>query len=159
MTGNPLFVFAGGQMTDLPPFTLTDFVGSELMEIVSPADPADALNYAITTLQLAFLLGAFVYQPTEVVVGTVYNVLPSDTRILVKKTIGSATSIVFGLSQAQPLPVLVKDLKGDADVNPITITFTGGQLADGLSTVTINTPYGGYWINPLAEGGWYLGTG
>lgn len=156
MASNPPSVFAGGQMTDLPPFTLTDFVGTELMEIVSPADPAEALNYAITTLQLAFLLGAFVYQPTEITAGTVYNVLPSDTRILVKKTIGSATSIVFGSALAQPLPVLVKDVKGDADVNPITITFTGGQLADGLSSITINTPFGSYWLNPLAEGGWYL---
>ena len=52
-----------------------------------------------------------------------------------------------------------KDLKGDADAHNITVTFSGGQLADGLASVVIATKYGAYWFNPLASGGWYITTG
>lgn len=37
---------------------------------------------------------------------------------------------------------MIKDCSGDADTNNITIQGSGGQLVDGSSGATINTPHG-----------------
>jgi len=87
------------------------------------------------------------------------TVTSSDSRILINKTVGAATSVVMPSSVAIVQSILVKDLKGDAPTNNITVTFTGGELADGLSSVVISTAYGAYWFSPLVSGGWYLTTG
>lgn len=151
-----LDTFAGGQMTDLPNYSGA-FDPTALFEIVSPGNPAQAVNYSLTLLQLSALILAANYQPTFVLAGSVYDSVATDTRILVNKTIGSATSVVLLPSQNYLLPVLVKDLKGDAGTNPITVTFSAGQTLDGLAPaqVVISNPYGFYWFNPLASGGWY----
>jgi hypothetical protein len=151
----PLGIFQGGQMTDLPPFPFTVDL-TALIEIVSPGNEIAGVNYAATALQLGQLIGGVIYsQPTFVLAGSVYNSIITDTRILVNKTIGSATSIVLAPSAGYQLPVLVKDLKLDAATNPITVTFSGGQTLDGLSQIVINNTGGYFWFNPLASGGWY----
>ena len=87
--------------------------------------------------------------------------LTTDTRIVVDKTIGSPTSIVVPLASAMayPFPVIIKDGKGDAGngTNLITITFTGGQLIDGQSSIVIDNAYGWVTINPFPVTGasWY----
>ncbi len=106
-------------------------------------------------LMFAAVLGS---SPTIITSGSSYTAVATDSRILVNKTIGSATSIVFPLAATMNYSVLVKDLKGDAATNHITITFTGGQRADGLSSVPINSNYGAYWLTPKS-GGYYLTTG
>lgn len=142
-------------MTDLPPFPFSNDL-TALFEIVSPGNAANGVNYSITALQLAALINGVVFaSPTFVKSGAVYNSVGTDTRILVQKTIGSATSVILAPSTSYFNPVLVKDLKGDSDVNPITVTFSGGQLMDGLNQVVINNPFGYFWFNPLATGGWY----
>lgn len=151
---NPLLNdFQGGQMTDLPAYAGgVDLTA--LVEIVSPGNAANGVNYSITLAQLFAIFSSYP-TPTFIIDGSVYHSSGSDTRILVKKTIGSATSVLLASSTAYLLPVLVKDLKGDADANPIAVTFSGGQLLDGLATITINNPFGYFWFNPLASGGWY----
>lgn len=137
--------------------------GAELHWIVSPGNAAQGVLYNITLTTEAAFFGAFPFLNTEIIkAGATYNVLTTDTRILVNKTLGSPTSIVFPLagSMQYPYGVLVKDLKGDAPTNGITISFTGGELCDGLSTIPINTVYGWYTINPVPGGGaWYLTYG
>jgi hypothetical protein len=137
--------------------TLTGpLTGSEVIYIVSPGNAAQGNSYQVSTLTLAQYFSAFTFgSPTIITTGTAYNSIATDTRILINKTIGSATSIVLNTSQLYILPVLVKDLKGDSETNPITVTFSGGQLLDGLSQVVINNPFGYFWFNPLASGGWY----
>lgn len=155
---NPLLnVFEGGQMTDLPSFPGTLDL-TALFEIVSPGNAQLGVNYSITAAQLALLLNGVIFaSPTIITSGAVYNSVATDTRILVNKTVGSATSVVLLSSVAYSGPVLVKDLKGDAGTNPITVTFSGGQTLDGLipAQVIINNPYGYFWFNPLKSGGWY----
>jgi hypothetical protein len=153
---NPLLdIFTGGQMTDLPSYP-GGIDLTALFEIVSPGSAAAGVNYNITSAALAALLnGAQFASPTFVLSGATYNSAGTDTRILVNKTVGSATSVVLLSSASYSQPVLVKDLKGDAGTNNITITFSGGQLFDGLSSIVINNPYGYIWLNPLAAGGWY----
>lgn len=152
-----LGIFTGGQMTDLPEFTGTSFDGTELFEVVAPGSAALGINYRITSQQLATLLQLLVGgAPTFVINEAVYNSVPTDTRILVDNTAPQSTSIVLDASADYSFPVLVKDLDGLAsDTDPITVTFSGGELMDGLSQVVINNPYGYMWFNPLAAGGWY----
>lgn len=37
---------------------------------------------------------------------------------------------------------MVKDCSGDANTNNITVVGTGGQLVDGASAASVNSPYG-----------------
>lgn len=144
-------------MTDLPPFPFSLDL-TALFEIVSPGNAANGVNYSITSAQLALLINGSIYAaPTFVTSGSMYPSVGTDSRILVNKTVGSATSVVLASSTSYLLPVLVKDLKGDAGTNPITVTFSGGQTLDGLAPaqVVINNPYGYFWFNPLSSGGWY----
>jgi hypothetical protein len=159
-----LFVPLDGRICSQNPLSGPLF-GGEAMEIVSSGVAAAATNangntYQITLLTLAAWFSAFPSLNTEIVTaGSVYDILPTDTKILVNKTLSSATSVVFPLvnTMTYDQPVLVKDVKGDAATNPITITFTGGQLCDGLSSITINVAYGWVTINPVPGGnGWYM---
>ncbi len=110
----------------------------------------------VVTYSSASAVNDLLATPTEITSGATYNSVATDKRILVKKTVGSATSIVLSAAATKEGPVLVKDIKGDADVNAITVTFTGGDTADGLASVPINFKYGGYWFNPISTGNWYL---
>jgi len=58
-----------------------------------------------------------------------------------------------------PYGILIKDLKGDAATNPITINFTGGELCDGLTSgqISIQNPYGWVTIAPVpGASAWYM---
>ncbi len=156
-------VFVGGQMTDLPTFPGAQLVGNELFEIVSPPNVDQALNYSVSSGLLALMIvgisnpGIFVLDG-----GTApapFIPLNTISRYLFKTTLALPSFVQFDLASTYPGPILIKDQKGDADVRPITVTFSGGQLVDGLATVTISTPYGGYWFTPLPDNsGFYLGT-
>jgi hypothetical protein len=88
--------------------------------------------------------------------GSPLNVLTTDTAILFNKTIGSASYAIMPLADSMSSSFLFKDLKGDADTNPITISFSGGELCDGVSTVTIPTSYGWVRVAPVTGGAsWY----
>ena len=143
-----------GRITSLTSLRGSSLTGTEVMYIVSPGNAQLGNSYQITLTDLASFFSSSGL-PTFVTSGSVYDSVSTDTRILVNKTIGSATSIVLDNSTNYPLPVLVKDLKGDAATNPITVTFTGGQLIDGLSSIVISNNYGYFWFNPLSSGGWY----
>lgn len=152
-TQNPfLNDFQGGQMTDLPAYPGTLDL-TALMEIVSPGTSANGVNYAITLAQLALIIGSG-GAPTFITSGATYASVQTDTKILVNKTIGSETAITLLAASSYFQPILIKDLKGDADSNPITINFTGTY--DGIaSPLTINTEYGFIWFYPLASGNFY----
>jgi len=160
----PDTIWQGGQMTDLPGFTGT-FDGTELFEIVAPGNASDGLNYSITSAELVALIAQYQSAALVITSGATlvspYSVPLLPSRFLIKKTIPSASYINFLSSVNYPAPVMIRDIAGNADANPITVSFAGAETADGLSTVTINTPYGGYIFNPLpaAAGlGFYIGT-
>lgn len=147
-----------GRLTSQSILTGT-LTGSEVMYIVSPGNAALGVSYQITTQTLASFFAAFPELNTTIIKsGASYNALTTDTRILVQKTIGSATSIVLPMSTTMQYPfgVFIKDLKGDAESNPITVSFTGTETCDGLSTLIINNNYGWVTVNPIpGESGWY----
>lgn len=152
-------VYNGGQMTDLPEF-VGPFDGTELFEIVAPGNVTEGINYAVTADLLAAFIGQVQALPTIITsgatVGSHYAALVTDTRILLNKTIASASYIDLGSATARGvLPIMVRDLKGDANTNNISVSFTG--TADGLSSpIVIDAPYGGWVFNPLPNGNWYL---
>lgn len=153
-------IFTGGQMTDLPLFTGGALDGTELFEVVAPGNAEFGVNYSITSGQLAFLIPIIIYQPKFLTAGAndpgdPLVVGPSVTRLLVNKTVGSATYLQLDLASTFRLPLLIKDLKGDSDVNPITVTFSDGETIDGLTEVVISNKFGYFWFNPLAAGNWY----
>jgi hypothetical protein len=151
----PIFVPSDGRLTSQNVLTGA-LTGSEVMYIVSPGNAQSGNSYQIKTSTLAaFFTASLVGAPTIIRSGDTYDSVATDTRILVNKTVGSATSVVLLTSQSYTFPVLVKDLKGDSATNPITVTFSSGQTIDGLSSVTINNPFGYFWFNPLASGNWY----
>lgn len=154
MVANPLLEeFQSGQMTDLPTYP-GGVDPTALFEVVSPGNAANGVNYSISAADMAVLIGVAAYHNTIITAGASYNSLNTDTRILINKTIGSATTVNLLAGSAYGQPVLVKDLKGDADVNPITITFPGTY--DGVaSPIIINTARGWVWFNPLATGNFY----
>lgn len=140
-------------MTDLPPYPGTVDL-TALFEIVSPGTAKDGVNYSITLSKLALLINETIFAPTFVTSGSTYNSVSSDTRILVNKTIGSPTSIVLLGAASYLQPVLIKDIKGDAFTNNITVSFAGTY--DGIaSPLRITTNYGWIWMNPLPNGNFY----
>lgn len=134
------------------------------MEIVSPGNAALGVTYQVTTAILAAFMSSFPFLNTEFITAgatlvTPYNVLTTDTRILFNKIIGSPSYSVLPLASTMTYGggVLFKDLKGDASTNNITISFTSGELCDGLSQIIINNDYGWVTVNPVPGGGsWYL---
>lgn len=80
---------------------------------------------------------------TVVVSGATYTVLSTDAVIFVNKTVGSATGIVLPAAPNLGRRIIVKDAKGDAATNNITITAS--QTIDGTAGATgrvINTNFG-----------------
>lgn len=167
MTTPEIPVFVGGQMTDLPPFTLVQFDGTELFEVVAPGDPALGLNYSITSARLAALITRLVQTAVYLAdgqhntPGDPYVVPATVARVYVNKTAAEPTYVQFAAAAGYPIDVLVADVAGTVDGagNGITVTFSGGELADGIATIPITTPYGGYIFQPLQIlAAWRLGT-
>lgn len=111
--------------------------------------PSSVLNYQNNTVVVDGNL-------IPATAGSPYTVGFNTNRVLVNKTIGAATAIVLPLGALKQGPVLVKDTKGDAGTNNITVTFLGGESGDGQTSWVIQNGYGGIWFNPLATGSYYL---
>ncbi len=148
-----------GQITSLS--VLNSLLGNEVQEIVSPGNAANGNSYQVSVVTLAAWFSAFPFLNTETItagatLASPYDVETTDTRILFNKTIGSASYALLPLSSSMvyPFPILFKDLKGDAATNNITLSFSGGQLCDGLSSIVLSNAYDWAYIAP-GSSGWY----
>lgn len=70
--------------------------------------------------------------------GASYAMAYNDSVVRVNKTIGSATAITLKANPAIGDRVTIIDGKGDAGINPITITPASG-LVNGAANVVMNT--------------------
>lgn len=130
--------------------------GTAVIDIVSPGNAALGNSYQVTLNTLATFFGSF-GTPTVVQAGATYNSVVADTRILIDLTVAGALSIVMLSSSSYTQPVLIKDIKGNVDpTHTATITFSGGELADGQTSIPLQTAYAGVWLNPLPAS---VGTG
>jgi hypothetical protein len=53
-------------------------------------------------------------------------------------------------------PVQIKDGKGDADTNNITVLFNGTEKADNFTSIIIRSKYGSVAFAPNPAGGWVV---
>lgn len=67
-----------------------------------------------------------------------YDVLSSDSVVIVNKGTGAATQVNFPASPKTGRYLIVKDGKGDAGANNITVSGNGKNI-DGSSTNVIST--------------------
>ncbi len=158
---NPTTYPSDGRLTTLQNFPGA-ISGSELMEIVSPGNPALGINYNITLAQLAFYFVAggtnVINLTTGATLGTPYNVSTTANIVLFNKGAASPSYAVLPLANTMSSlnPVLFKDRNGDAFTDNITISFSGGEACDGSSTVVLNNAYAWARIAPYpGGGGWY----
>lgn len=149
-----------GRVTSLT--SLTEIFGNETLSIVAPNSAALGNSYQVTTAVMALYFAAFPSLNTTIIIAgatllSPYAIADTVSRLLFNKTIGSASYAVAPLAADLLFqgPMLIKDLKGDANTNNITITFTGGELCDGQSTLIIDNNYGWVTINPIPDGGGY----
>lgn len=92
-------------------------------------------------------------------VGSPFIVPTGVNEVLVNKTVGAATWIQFALASTYgATAILVKDIKGDAATNNITIQFTGGETVEGLTTIVLSTNYASIRLTPLPGGGGFFIT-
>jgi hypothetical protein len=147
---SPTFTPVDGQITSLPvlPLALT---GTEVMEIVSPGNANAGNSYQATTATFAAFYAAYsALNRTVITSGATYNAVTTDTQIFVDKTVGSVTQILLppSLTMAYASAILIKDWKGDAATNPITIVFSSSETCDGQTSVVINNAYGWVYLLP-----------
>lgn len=157
-TENANVIPLDGRVTSLQLFTIF-LAFTEVMEMVTPNNQTTGQNYQITTALLALYFGSFPFlNTTKVTQGSTYPIKTTDTRLLVVTGSVAPTALVAPLaaSMLAPFPVLIKDVVGNAFNDNITITFSGGELCDGQSSVVISSDYGWVTINPIpGGGGWY----
>jgi hypothetical protein len=136
------------------------FIGTERMPIIIPDTTVSTgfTNRAITLAELSTLVPFGAFPPTILTsgatTGSPYAATATDFLILVNKTVSANTGILFPTSVGRVLPILVKDLKGDAATYNIHVTFTGGQSADAQTDYTLIGNYVWQWFYPYS-GGWY----
>jgi hypothetical protein len=94
----------------------------------------------------------------------VVTVLPTDTAMLLKKSPSGPSTINLPASSSRSgVPIIIKDITGDANTNNDTIVPAAGETIDGLSAAAaaasgiavISVDYGSRTLYPLASGGWY----
>lgn len=127
---------------------------SSVMPIVSPGNAAQGNSYQVPLSTLATFFGSF---GTPTLIATTYNSVASDTRILVNLSPVNPITVLMLNSSQYTQPILIKDIGGTVTaVNTVTIDFSGGQTADGQTSLTLQNAYAGIWLNPLEAGGFYL---
>lgn len=137
--------------------------GDSVLYIVSPGNETTGNSYQVTLATLAAYFTGQTYETvlvtTGATVGDPYVVQAADGRVLLQKSVPSASYVECPLAAdvAGGQAILIKDHAGNSDTYPITVTFTGGELCDGLTEVVISNPYGWVWVAPSPNGGsWYM---
>lgn len=114
-----------------------DQIDNEIQMLVDTWNNHDRGVQAFTVVRAATArLGV-----TVVTSGASYQVLSTDYVVVINKSVGSATGVTLPSSPATGRHVIVKDGKGDAASNNITITPSSGNI-DGAANKTISGNYG-----------------
>ena len=84
------------------------------------------------------------------------TVAATDTNVLVNKSAGAANTIALPAAATMLSPmVVIKDIKGDAATNPITINPNGSETIDGVNgPIYINNGFQDAVLTPTV-GGWF----
>lgn len=94
--------------------------------------------------------------PTVITAAGDLTITSAHHYVVLNKTSGAATGITLPASAARVGPVRIKDGKGDASSNNITLTPDGSETIDGLSSWVISFDYAGVLLVPRSDGnGWW----
>ena len=78
----------------------------------------------------------------------------TQAGVAINKTVGAATTVNLPAAAARAsLPVIVKDMKGDANTNNITVVPNGAETIDGKASDILNINKASRTYRPIA-GGW-----
>jgi len=81
---------------------------------------------------------------TVVTLGSTVNLTSDSRRIIVNKTVGSSTAVNLPSSPFFGQEILVKDGKGDANINKITVYAPSGVTIDGFGSVIMKQKFQSY---------------
>jgi hypothetical protein len=74
----------------------------------------------------------------------------TDRVIIINKAVGARTTVTLQATPAKGTTLIVKDGRGDAYINPITIAPTAPARIDNAGSATINIPSG--WLEMIYDG-------
>jgi hypothetical protein len=131
--------------------TLANLTTGGVAILASPAftgtPTAPTASVGTNTTQLAttaFVNSQGLYDAVTVFIGTGnYTMLATDQIVVINKTTGAATAVTLPATPSIGRCCVVKDGKGDAATNNITVAAASGTI-DGLSTLTMDQPYESY---------------
>lgn len=83
-----------------------------------------------------------------------YTVLSTDTVLYVDTSGGAVTINLQAAAARLGVPLVVKDITGNANANNVTLTPNGVETIDGLATYPINVDFGGWKLNPRSAIGY-----
>ena len=82
------------------------------------------------------------YEPIDIVTsGTNIELTQDSHRVVINKSVGSDTQVVLPSGTCLGHEILIKDGKGDANQNKITIIASGGLTIDGQNSIIIRQKY------------------
>jgi hypothetical protein len=79
--------------------------------------------------------------PRIITSGSAVTVLAADGTVIIKKTTGSPTTVTMEASPAAGAVHKIKDGKGDASTNPITIQGASGATIDGAANFPLDVDW------------------
>jgi hypothetical protein len=98
---------------------------------------------------------AIVETPTFDIAAGTYAVT-TETTLLINKTVPAAHNITLPTAASRNgVRINIKDIAGNAATHVATIVPNGSEKIDGLSTLPVNSNYGGFKLFPIT-GGWYI---
>jgi DUF4097 and DUF4098 domain-containing protein YvlB len=97
----------------------------------------------VTALTTAGLVNTAseVMKVTSVTASGTYVATANDCVILVNKTVAGTSTVTLPSGPLQGRMIVVKDARGDATANPVTVS--GAQTIDGLSSTSLSANYAG----------------
>lgn len=95
----------------------------------------------LTSTATSALTGAHVIGVSIMTGAGNYLVTTNDRYVLINKTTGAATQVTLPSAPATGRILTVKDAKGDASTNNITIVPSGTDRIDGAASLVLNINY------------------
>jgi hypothetical protein len=100
-----------------------------------------ALASVTAGAEIANILQNPSYDATNAIFTGTGTMVAGQKILVVNKAAGAATAVTLPPTPALWETVYIKDGKGDAQTNNITISGAAAATIDGLSTLVLNTPY------------------
>lgn len=118
-------------------------IGADVTENCKIILDSNARDYTLTTTSgcVATVDTGSSAKPREVTASGAVTVAHLDDIIIVNKTVGAATTVNLPANPLKGREYIIKDGKGDAGANNITITPASGNI-DGSATYVISSNYG-----------------